>query len=464
MNHQGQLLPYAGDLMGNLHKNSRQPRVFLARNAYQPESGVREWSQHGLTLVAAIDLANEYQQAKMDDCYFTPHGYGWERRTGKTVSSVTQLTCFWVDFDYYNTEYSHLSAGDFAALVCRENSWMPEPTFISDSGKGCWMYWKFQRPVHLTENTAKWNFLAQWQTAQVFLVSQLVKYGADSNCCDAARVVRLPETINSKNGRKAEVWESGQSYKFGDIKKIISARFRELNPKRQLLPSDQPKLKTKPKKASTSKVSDIFTWNHLAWKRMLDLKKLAVLRGGRLTDNRRMAAWAYAVAAANYCRDEQSLRAEVTGFINGYLANPERKIETINYESTVNRFKNHLELRQLGMNKDEIRKKLGYSKDKYQNTTKYIIKTLGVTEAEQRKLQVIIGQSEKNRRDLIRKERERREAGCKTREEYNDQRKRSMAENVSEALILFAKHQSIREVAKVMGRSKTTVHRWINTV
>jgi len=274
----------------------------------------------------------------------------------------------------------------------------------------------------------------------------------------------LPETINSKNGRKAEVWESGQSYKFGDIKKIISARFRELNPKIQLLPSDQPKLKTKPKKASTSKVSSLFTWHNLAWKRMLDLKKLAVLRGGRLTDNRRMAAWAYAVAAANYCKDEHSLRSEVDAFISGYLTESEKKLKTINYESTVKRFNSYNELRQLGMGWEAINKQLAFHKNKYQHTTKYIVDTLEITEAEQRKLQVIIGQSEKNRRDLIRKERERREAGCKTREEYNDQRKRSKAENVSEALILLAKHQSIREVAKVMGRSKTTVHRWINTV
>ena len=457
MNHQGQLLPYAGDLMGNLHKNSRQPRVFLARNAYQPESGVREWSQHGLTLVAAIDLANEYQQAKMDDCYFTPHGYGWERRTGKTVSSVTQLTCFWVDFDYYNTEYSHLSAGDFAALVCRENPWMPEPTFISDSGKGCWMYWKFQRPVHLTENTAKWNFLAQWQTAQVFLVSQLVKYGADSKCCDSARVVRLPETINSKNGRKAEVWESGQSYKFGDIKKIISARFRELNPKRQLLPSDQPKLKTKPKKASTSKVSDIFTWNHLAWKRMLDLKKLAVLRGGRLTDNRRMAAWAYAVAAANYCKDEHSLRSEVDAFISGYLTESEKKLKTINYESTVKRFNSYNELRQLGMGWEAINKQLAFHKNKYQHTTKYIVDTLEITEAEQRKLKVLIGADEKGRRNAIRMRQKRRDAGSVSRDDYI----KSSKDKASEALKLRLTGISVRGIAEQMGCSVGSVHGYL---
>lgn len=451
---------FASSFAADVYEKTNNARMFLTRNVLQPESGEREWFQKGVTLSLGMELAHRYQEQKADDCYMSTHGFGWDKGTGRSTSSVNQLTGFYVDFDYYDSEYAHLSVTELCDLVLSENPWIPHPTMVMSSGKGCWMFWKFQRVVHLTENTAKWNYLAQWQTSQTFLVSQLKKYGADPKCCDAARVVRLPETINSKTGNKAEAWETGQTYKFGDIKKAISARYRELNPKHDLLPSDS-KSETKTK-GKHQKVSYIFSLYSLTWARMQDLKTLAHLRGGRFSEHRRMAAYVYAVAASKYCKTEHSLRTEVDSFISGYLTNPLTQLRTINYESTVKRFRNHHELKAQGKTDKQINSELDPSKNLYRNSTKYIVNVLAITPAEQRKMKTLIGVDEKRSRNTINKRQKRREAGVLPRDEYNDHRQRAKAEKASEALRLRQNGYSMGDIGIMMGVSKATVHTWLS--
>ena len=452
MKFQRELLPKSGDFIAEIFEKTDSPRVYLAHNGLDIETSERTWSQRGWSVSEAVQHANEFQHDEYDDCYTSVNGFAWEKGAGRTVSSVSQLTCFFVDFDYYKTEYAAMSAGDFAQMVCNENPWLPVPTIVEDSGKGCWMYWKFKRTLHVS---TKVDWLQQWQTNQDFLVKQLRKYGADPACCDASRVVRLAGTINSKTKRTAEAWESGESYYFATLKQAFNARFKETSPKQNLVPeSRKPKTKT-----SGSKVSSLFTWHNLAWKRMEDLKALGMLRGGqyRLEDNRNMAAWIYAVAAANYCKDEHSLRSEVDAFISGYLTESEKKLKTINYESTVKRFNSYNELRQLGMGWEAINKQLGFHKNKYQHTTKYIVDTLEITEAEQRKLKVLIGADEKGRRNAIRMRQKRRDAGSVSRDDYI----KSSKDKASEALKLRLTGISVRGIAEQMGCSVGSVHGYL---
>ena len=456
MKFQRELLPKSGDFIAEIFEKTDSPRVYLAHNGLDIETSERTWSQRGWSVSEAVQHANEFQHDEYDDCYTSVNGFAWEKGAGRTVSSVSQLTCFFVDFDYYKTEYAAMSAGDFAQMVCNENPWLPVPTIVEDSGKGCWMYWKFKRTLHVS---TKVDWLQQWQTNQDFLVKQLRKYGADPACCDASRVVRLAGTINSKTKRTAEAWKSGESYYFATLKQAFNSRFKETSPKQNLVPeSRKPKPKTKTK-TSGSKVSSLFTWHNLAWKRMEDLKALGMLRGGqyRLEDNRNMAAWIYAVAAANYCKDEHSLRSEVDAFISGYLTESEKKLKTINYESTVKRFNSYNELRQLGMGWEAINKQLGFHKNKYQHTTKYIVDTLEITEAEQRKLKVLIGADEKGRRNTVRMRQKRRDAGSVSRDDYI----KSSKNKASEALRLRLEGISVRGIAEQMGCSVGSVHGYL---
>ena len=260
-------------------------------------------------------------------------------------------------------------------------------------------------------------------------------------------------TINSKTKRTAEAWGAGQSYYFAALKRVFNAKYKELKPDRILVPESR-----KPKeKQATKKLSELFTWYSLAWRRMNDLKLLASLRGGRYSEHRNMAAWTYAVAAANYCPNEHALRSEVDGFIRDYLTEPDKKVKTINYESTVKRFNDYNKLKQTGMSSGAIDKELGYHGTKYKNTRVYITKVLEITEAEQRKLDVIYGKDEERYRNTTRKHKARRDAGVIPRDEYLSKK----AKKASEALRLRLEGLSMRAVAEQMGTSVSNVHRWI---
>ncbi len=458
MNLQGQLFHSAGDWVADMYQKTANPRVYLARNAIQPETGERLFWHKGHSLKSAIVEANNWQIFEEDDCYGSANGFVWDKGTSRTVSAVNQLTCFYVDFDYYKIpKYQHLSAIDFASLVMQENAWLPEPTCVVDSGSGLWMYWQFKRPPRITKkNDHKW--MPTWQEAESFLVDSLKPYGADSACKDAARVVRMPETINSKTGRTTHAWHLADRYEFNHLTKIIRGQKKVVAAKS----AEQRKFKSK-KKSNTvhSAMGHIRTPYTLHWGRMWDYRKLAELRGGLLYEHRRTILWFYAVSAAWYNNDEKSLRADVDHFCESYLGNPDDYV-TFNYQSTVDRFKQHCELKSQGYTLDEIWEMLGQgSKDLYKLTTEKIISDLAITPAEQRKMKITIGDEEYKRREALRSDKNRRKAGCKTREEYNNERSRVKAENVSEALRLRASGLSVRQIGVTMGRGIGTIHRWL---
>lgn len=460
---QGQLFNTAGDFISDVYKNTAGPRVYVARNVLQPETGQREWYQQGFNLQEAIATANAYQQAASDDCYTSVNGFGWAKGTGRTVSDVTQLTCLFADFDYYKTDYGHLNFSDFADAVIKANSWLPAPTMVMDSGNGCWMFWQFKRPMKMP---SPYNWLAQWQLCQDFLVSQLKAYGADQACTDAARVVRLTETVNSKTGRTAKVWKTKGKYEFKDLKQAINDEWRKQgNAKRQafdLVPLEtKPTKKSKPK--SGRKISQLFNWYSLAYKRLQDLRELARLRGGKYTEHRRMVTWFYAVEAANYCRDEKTLRAEVESFIRDYIDDPEHYLKHVNYESTVNRFNAFNDMRMSGVfDHRKIDEILGFHGTKYKLTRDYMVEVLQVTEAEGRKLKAIIPHSVKRERNTAAKRVRRRQEGVQARADYNKQRQAQVAESVAEALRLRQEGMSMRAIAKQMGVAVGSVNNWLN--
>ena len=458
---QGQLFNTAGDFISDVYKNTASPRVYIARNAFQPESGQREWFQQGLSLRDAVATANAYQQASSDDCYTTVNGFGWVKGTGRTVSDVTQLTCLFADFDYYKTEYGHLNFSDFADQVIKANPWMPAPTMVMDSGNGCWMFWQFKRPMKMP---SPYNWLAQWQLCQDFLVSQLKPYGADKACTDAARVVRLTGTVNSKTGRTAKVWKTKGKYEFKDLKQAINDEWRKQGSEKRkafdLVPLDVKQTKSKPK--SGRKISSLFNWYSLAYKRLQDLRELARLRGGKYTEHRRMVIWFYAVEAANYCRDEKTLRAEVESFIRDYIDDSEHYQKTVNYESTVRRFNAFNDMRMSGVfDHRKIDEVLGFHGTKYKLSRDYMVEVLQVTEAEGRKLKAILPRTVKRERNTVAKRLKRRQEGVQARDDYNNQRQVQVAENVSEALRLRLDGLSVRAIARQMNVSVGSVHNWL---
>lgn len=455
---QQSLFANAPDFVAGLHDRSQRKRIYTAQIYEDPDHG--SWHQHGRNYLDAIRTAESWEELNLADCYVSANGFTWEKGTGRTVSAVGSLNCFYVDFDRYKLDdYKDLSSEQFLSLVLAENDWLPVPTMFVDSGNGCWMFWSFKRPLYLP---SRFSWMEQWQTQQDFLVSKLRKYGADPACSDSARVVRCAGTVNSKTQRKAKAWRTSELYEFGDLKKAFNEAYKADNKSlsakksRALVPTHD-RVKTKNRPASNpSKVSYLLTDHSRAWNRMQDIKNLAHQRGGKFSEHRRMAAWIYAVAAAHYCRSEETLRGEVQSFVGNYTEDPDSYLG-FNYESTVQRFNNELALMLKGMTMKKAREQLGYYQSQYRLTNAYIIKTLAITPQEQRKLATIIDRVEKQRRNTEAKRKKRREQGKMLRSDYLDRAKHRQAE----AVALYTKLGSVRAVSKQMGLSVGVVHRYI---
>ena len=117
------------------------------------------------------------------DAYFTVNQFaGW-----REVRLLKSLRAVYVDLDGQQDI-------DFV-LEALLSAQMPAPSLAVFSGRGLHLYWL----LRATPGKA----LPVWQRIQDAILKTLSAIGADPACRDCTRVLRLPGTINSKNGVEA---------------------------------------------------------------------------------------------------------------------------------------------------------------------------------------------------------------------------------------------------------------------
>ena len=442
---QQELYTGAGEFVATVHGRGSKNRIYLAQIQQNVQPGSPTFNQRGCRLPDAIAQAQAWEGLEAADCYLGANGFTWQPGTGRTVSSVTAITGIYVDFDRYNIpQYASLSCEDFLTAVLTENPWLPVPSVFVDSGKGCWAFWLFKRPL---PTQGKYDFLPQWQQLIDYMVSKLARYGADPSCADAARVVRMPGTINTKTGETAKAWTIRSHYEFKELKSAITAEFRRDRARQK------PAIKVPHMAPAKQKVSSIRNPHTLARSRMYDLKTLARLRGGKFKDFRKRAAFIYAVEAAHFCRNKETIQSEVRAFITEHFENPDKYLSQVNYEAVLARFEAEQRLIESKLSRQAAREQLGRSQSQYMLSNRYIINVLDISPAEQRKLKSIISKEEKRDRKTMR----RREAGCIPRAEYLQQ----VEQRRQQARCLYQAKHSIRTLSKLMGLPLSTVHNYL---
>lgn len=362
-----------------------------------------EWLEH---------VARQYNQAVTfcrensgsNDSYMAVNGI--RPFAKRCFESVTSLTANFVDLDFYVEDLSLDEA--LTELISRCHALnIPLPSKVIDSGRGAYALWEFEKPVYCgakADNATKRKFA--WQDTQAMLIALFSDLGADPKCKDVSRVLRLVGTNNSKANRPVQAYTLGER-----LKSPIS-----LNKQLKELTPTKPKKEQKPfsvKVATIQRgnVATILNARSLNFARANDLRKLAELRGGKLTDNRAMAIFYYALAASYVNVTQEGVCRSVSDFMEQCILcggkydsdRPEKLLKTL--------LERHNKQKANALNGD-------YTKIQYRARNQTIIDALAITEEEQRHLETIIGKEEKYRRNNERRNAKRRSGGMVERAEY----------------------------------------------
>lgn len=189
-------------------------------------------------------------------CYVSMNTYwrssGMHPTVGRDEAHVKRLNAFYVDIDCYSVGLSKEYV-----LGCLEHRFIgesiPVPTFIIDSGRGLYLIWKLQNE--------DCRALSRWRAVQEYLVHTLAELGADANCVDASRVLRVPGSINPKSNSRVSVLE------FNDLVYTIYEIAREYDIKAPV--------KVKKQREKKKREGVVYPYNHATEKQRNYVRDLA---------------------------------------------------------------------------------------------------------------------------------------------------------------------------------------------
>ncbi|WP_159718581.1 hypothetical protein [Geminicoccus flavidas] len=131
----------------------------------------------------------------VEDIYITQNRFFGPRRL---VAHLAALNALFIDLDYYRTPHADAHPQHVLALALEalERAEQPSPSFALDTGRGLALVW-----LHTPLPRAA---LPRWRACQKELYTTLKQLGADPLATDAARVLRLTGTRNSRVDRLVE--------------------------------------------------------------------------------------------------------------------------------------------------------------------------------------------------------------------------------------------------------------------
>ena len=151
--------------------------------------------------------------ANVANCYVSMNSFYRTREmtksTGRAVPYLKRINALWVDIDCYK---KGLRKEDVLQSLEDEYFGMviPEPTFVIDSGRGLYLIWKLRNEDR--------NALPRWTKVQKYLTDKLSVLGSDPACVDAARILRVPFSLNTKSGTTVSILEFNDlTYSIYDI-------------------------------------------------------------------------------------------------------------------------------------------------------------------------------------------------------------------------------------------------------
>jgi hypothetical protein len=175
--------------------------------------------------------------------------------------TAVKLKSLFLDIDVKGNGYPDLTQAVTALADFLMGTGLPKPTMIVSSGGGMHVYWTLVRALTV----------AEWQPLANALAEAVKKHGlkADTSCTvDAARVLRVPDTLNCKTEQRRPVRLVGKRLDFD----YLNARIEQaLEP--YMAPAD-PMLAILPPRPPLPGINDLAAGIEVT-SRMVDLDKVA---------------------------------------------------------------------------------------------------------------------------------------------------------------------------------------------
>ena len=344
----GEFLEYAfkfntEDYINKIHSDSKG---WITRSVID-DNGYRQW---------------HYKYAQLKDLEFTGENIYITLNTFykpcRRLENVKELNCLYIDLDYYKT-------GKVRSQILMDleenyfNKKIPIPNYVLDSGRGLYLIWRI--------NKVPSQALPLWKAVQDYFYNQLKFLGADRQALDSTRILRVPNSINSKSNTVVSIIEQ-YDYVY-DLREIQN----------NFLPTLKPKEK---KKGRPSKINFIYRERSLYYARIQDIIKLCELREYDLKGHREIILFLYRYYLCSFTEDLTKALNDVLE-LNNMFRQPLKENEAI--KATRSAEKCYL---------DKIKEY------KYKNDT--LIELLEISEEEQTYMTIIISKDEYKRRKRIR--------------------------------------------------------------
>lgn len=342
---------------------------------------------------ALASLKEEYRWLEHDDVYISLNMF--KSFGTRKDCDLLGFNALYTDLDFYKKPYN-LTQKQAREEIERmiESNEILKPSLIINSGRGLQLIWL----MDYMSNTAGYRKL--WNRMQDEIALRFKHLNSDDNARSTSQIFRLVGTHSSRNGELITYEHLADRYSITTLKEYLLPNIYELKQKKPRV--------IKPREVKVIEQSDKIklTLYSLAQARKNDLEKFVAMRNGNV--NRRRLIFYYSV-----------ITLEV------YIGDEQRLLEAL--EKLNERFQEPLPSYVLRGAKasayNSYCKKRDTKKALYRFFNKTIIEALEINEDEQQEMKQLIGQKEKQRRNTISHRETRREAGMKTKEEYDNERK-----------------------------------------
>ncbi|MGL4991132.1 MAG: DNA-binding response regulator [Sarcina sp.] len=290
----------------------------------------------------------------------------------RLASNTRQFRALYIDLDHKDFGFNDLVYSVWDLVLGNK---IPEPSMVVASGRGAHIYWRIEH--------APYQAIATWQELEDYLCYQLKHLGADKKATDAARVLRLPDTLNSRNNKVCKVMIVNNSITYS----MYELREKYLKWK----PKTFKEIKVKENKKEF-KILQFFTSYTLHITRAEDILTLCKMRKYKVTGYRNMILHCYAYWIGVTTRNNDNLE-DVVNKLNNQFTEPLKQTE-VNaiircVPKAIDKFLNY----EQGLRAGEVKRVSKGMRDKggywYKNET--LIERLDITIDEQKQLKTIIG-------------------------------------------------------------------------